>query len=211
MKSQRPPREKKSHASMAVEKHRARMNKLSDAERRRLRRRAAELLYGREALAPGGWHQRLDRCRGWDVLDALDVIKRRLPNTDWLVSPSVLDELASLCDCGETERLRRSARAAIKHLRSQFRFKPLLDLPFGETIADEIAKQLRRRGLLPDEEVHDALILAEAACFDCSILLTSDEHLRAIDHERATLLFSGYDLVAPVIATPREIVHKFLR
>jgi hypothetical protein len=54
MKGHKPPREKKSHGATAVEKHRALMNKLSDAERRRLRRRAAELLYGREALAPGG-------------------------------------------------------------------------------------------------------------------------------------------------------------
>ena len=55
-----------------------------------------------------------------DVLDALDVIKRRLPNADWLVSPSVLDELASLCDCGETERLRGSARAAISTFARRF-------------------------------------------------------------------------------------------
>jgi hypothetical protein len=54
MKSRKPPREKKSQGAIAVEKHRALMNKLTDAERRRLRRRAAELLYGREALAPGG-------------------------------------------------------------------------------------------------------------------------------------------------------------
>ncbi len=54
MKSYKSPPEKKSQGAMAVEKHRALMNKLSAAERRRLRRRAAELLYGREALAPGG-------------------------------------------------------------------------------------------------------------------------------------------------------------
>src|SRR5437868_6145384 len=54
MKGHKPPREKKSQGAIAVEKHRALMNKLSDAERRRLRRRAAELLYGREAIASGG-------------------------------------------------------------------------------------------------------------------------------------------------------------
>jgi predicted nucleic acid-binding protein len=146
-----------------------------------------------------------------DVLDALDIIKRRLPNADWLVSPSVLDELASLCDAGESERLRRNARSALMQLRSQTRFRPLLDLPFGEDLAQHIAKELRQRGLLPVEEVHDALILAESALLDCSVLLTSDEHLRAIDHEQATFLLHSYDLVAPVIATPREIVRKFFR
>jgi hypothetical protein len=96
-------------------------------------------------------------------------------------------------------------------LRSQVRFRPLLELPFGEDLAERIASETRRRGLLPLEEVHDSLILAESALLDCSILLTSDEHLRAIDHEQATLLLRSYDLVAPIIATPKEIVRKFFR
>src|SRR5438552_6753662 len=69
-----------------------------------------------------------------DVLDALSVIERRLPNADRLVTPSVLDELASLCDSGETERLRQSSRRALLHLRSQIRFRPLHALPFGEDL-----------------------------------------------------------------------------
>lgn len=45
--------EKKTAGTLAVEKHRPLMNKLKGAERGRLRRRAAELLYGREAASPG--------------------------------------------------------------------------------------------------------------------------------------------------------------
>ena len=45
--------EKKTPGTLIVEKHRPLMNKLTDAQRQRLRLRAAELLYGREALAPG--------------------------------------------------------------------------------------------------------------------------------------------------------------
>jgi hypothetical protein len=45
--------QKKTQGTLAVEKHRPLMNKLTRAQRRRLRHRAAELLYGREALAPG--------------------------------------------------------------------------------------------------------------------------------------------------------------
>ena len=44
---------KKTPGTLAVEKHRPLMNKLTDAQRQRLRQRAAELIYGREALAPG--------------------------------------------------------------------------------------------------------------------------------------------------------------
>jgi hypothetical protein len=53
VKAVKPAAEKKTPGTLAVQKHRPLMNKLSDAERRRLRQRAAELLYGREELAPG--------------------------------------------------------------------------------------------------------------------------------------------------------------
>lgn len=53
MKAAKSPIEKKTAGTLAVEKHRPLMNRLSDAERRRLRQRAAELLYGHEATAPG--------------------------------------------------------------------------------------------------------------------------------------------------------------
>ncbi len=70
---------------------------------------------------------------------------------------------------------------------------------------------LRSRGLLPREEVHDSLILAEAALLDCGILLTSDEHLRGVDRAHLTLVLNLFELVPPVIASPREIVRKFFR
>jgi len=64
---------------------------------------------------------------------------------------------------------------------------------------------------LPLEEVHDAIILAEIALLRCAMLLTSDAHLRAIEHQQLTWLLSAHDLPTPVIATPREIVGKFFR
>ena len=60
------------------------------------------------------------------------------------------------------------------------------------------------------KEVHDSLILAEAALLDCGLLLTSDQHLRGIDHEHLTLVLNPFELVPPVIASPREIVRKVL-
>ena len=44
---------RKTPGTLAVEKHRPQMNKLTPAQRQRLRQRAAELLYGNEAVAPG--------------------------------------------------------------------------------------------------------------------------------------------------------------
>jgi hypothetical protein len=44
---------KKTPGTLAVEKHRPLMNKLTAAQRQRLRQRTAKLLYGNEALATG--------------------------------------------------------------------------------------------------------------------------------------------------------------
>jgi predicted nucleic acid-binding protein len=146
-----------------------------------------------------------------DVLDAASVIDDRLPDADKLVTPSVLDELAYLADSGLTLPMRQSARRAVQLLRHETRFRPILELPFAPERVEELATVFRRRTLLPIEEIHDALILAEAILLDCDILLTSDEHLRSIDHQQLTWVLNQRDLTAPVIATPREIVRKFFR
>ncbi len=145
------------------------------------------------------------------VLDAVSVIEDRLPGADQLVTPSVLDELAYLADSGQDQKVRLSARRAVKLLRSEARFRPILELPVAPEIAEELAPELRRRRLLPEVEIHDSLILAETVLLDCHILLTSDEHLRAIDHQELTWLLNQHELSPPVIATPREIVRKFFR
>ena len=53
--------------------------------------------------------------------------------------------------------------------------------------------------------------LPKAVALGCSVLLTSDEHLRAIDFQRLAFELAHFEMVPPVIATPREIVRKFFR
>jgi len=144
-----------------------------------------------------------------DVFDALAVIEQRLPDAERLVPPSVLDELAYLADSGRTASLRESASKSFRQLRTQPRFRPVLEAPFAPERAAELAETFRVRQLLPGEEVHDALILAETVLLGCGVLLTSDEHLRAVDHEQLSWALSAQNLASPVIATPREIVRKF--
>jgi hypothetical protein len=43
------------------------------------------------------------------------------------------------------------------------------------------------------------------------LLLSSDEHLRGIDFARLTIELQSFDLTAPVIATPLEVVRKFFQ
>lgn len=146
------------------------------------------------------------------VVDAFAVLAQRLPSSDVFVVPSVLDELAFLYQSGETDFVRQLARRALQLLREQKHgFRPLLELTCSPALVGEVALELRSQDLLPQQEVHDSLILAEAALVGCALFLSSDEHLRAIDHERLTLLLNRLDLVPPIIASPREIVHKFFR
>jgi len=44
----------------------------------------------------------------------------------------------------------------------------------------------------------DSIVAAEAALLGCSILLTSDEHLRGIDHERLSVELQAFDVAVPV-------------
>ena len=68
----------------------------------------------------------LDLAEGVEaVLDTLALLDQRLPGNDTLVVPSVLDELAFLCDSGDTDRVRQSALRAMKLVREQDRFRPL--------------------------------------------------------------------------------------
>jgi hypothetical protein len=54
-------------------------------------------------------------------------------------------------------------------------------------------------------------VWAEAAALGCASLTGSDDHLRGVDHEKLARELAGFDLAAPVIATPREIVRRFFR
>jgi hypothetical protein len=53
MKAAKPTGETKTPGATAVEKRRPLMNRLTSAERRRLRQRTAELLYGHETVTAG--------------------------------------------------------------------------------------------------------------------------------------------------------------
>jgi len=145
------------------------------------------------------------------VLDAVQVLEERIPHADWLVPPSVLDEVAFLADAGDTLAVRESATEAFLLIRERTHLRALLDLPFPQQQIRRVADELRGCELIPMSEVHDSFILAEAAFLGCAILLSSDAHLCGIDHELLTLRLNPFGVTPPVIASPREIVRKFFR
>lgn len=144
------------------------------------------------------------------VLDALNTIRGRLPNARFVVTPSVFQELVHVALEDSVAARRALGRRALRQLK-EWQFNLLEIVPVGHGIVESIAQRLRAAGLLPEEEVHDSLILAEAALLGCAVLLTSDSHLRGLDYARLTWELKACDVSVPVIATPKEIVNKFFR
>ena len=154
----------------------------------------------------------LDLAQGvGDVADALGVIRERIAGARLIAPPTVALELAWLSEFADEDDVRITAQTALRSLASKWGIQPVNLVPVGHGIVDAIAAKIRVQGLLPDEETHDALILAESAVLECSMLLTSDAHLRQIDHERLALLLNSSHVASPIIGTPREIVRKFFR
>ena len=144
------------------------------------------------------------------VLDALNTIRGRLSNARFVVTPSVFQELVHVALEDSVAARRALGQSALRQLK-EWQFGLLQIVPVGHGIVESIAQRLRAAGLLPEEEVHDSLILAEVALLGCAVLLTSDAHLRGLDYARLTWELNACDVSVPVIATPREIVSKFFR
>ena len=144
-----------------------------------------------------------------DVVDACLLIKQRLAKVRFLLLPTARQELAHLARHGDTPQARRAASDGIAAAR-EWQMEPAVLTPVEHGIVERVADALRRADLLPVSEVNDSLLAAEAALVEARLLLSSDAHLRGIDHARLAFVLQSFDLAVPVIATPREVVRKFL-
>jgi predicted nucleic acid-binding protein len=162
-------------------------------------------------LLAGDTNIGMDLAQGdeW-VLDAMSTIRRRLSGCALLIPPTVAEELAWLAVHGEEADEPEAARTFLRRHRT-WGFELIHTVPLGNSYVEQIAGRLLQAGLLPSTESNDAHILAEAAALGCSILLTSDDHLRAIDFQHLSFELAAFELTAPIIATPREIVRKFFK
>jgi predicted nucleic acid-binding protein len=145
------------------------------------------------------------------VIDCLSTIKKRLNNPPILVLPTVIQELAHCADDGDSSRERDLALLAMRSLLHPWGFSPVNVIPVGHGIVQEIARKIRRQGLIPDEEVNDSSIVAEAALAGISILISSDHHLQEIDRDQLESILNACDVETPIIAHPKQIVNNFFR
>ena len=117
-------------------------------------------------------------------------------------------ELIHIAHWGDTPEDRQLAANAITAARIAG-IVPINLMPVSHGIVERVAEALRAAGLIPVAEVNDSQLVVEAALMGARLLLSSDGHLRGMDFERLTMELHNFDLTAPVIATPSEVVRKF--
>jgi hypothetical protein len=142
------------------------------------------------------------------VIDALGTIRQRLPSPRIVIPPTAKLELVHIAREGDSQKERTLALKGIAAARREG-IIPINLMPVGHGIVERVAERLRSADLIPAAEVNDSQLVAESALVGARLLLSSDEHLRGIDFERLTMELQGFDLTAPVIATPAEVVRKF--
>lgn len=141
--------------------------------------------------------------------DAVEIFRRRAPGIEFVVPPTVIDELDFIAHHGDTGVDRALAITALQSLVRVWKFRPLDFIPVGHGIIETVAQKLRREKLIPAQEVNDSFILAEAALANCTILITSDEHIRGADAALLSATLKSCDVNSILVRTPREIVRQF--
>jgi predicted nucleic acid-binding protein len=141
--------------------------------------------------------------------DAVAIFRRRVPGVEFVVVPTVIDELAYISENADTAEDRFLALTALQNLVRVWRFRPLDFIPVGHGIIQSVADKLRGKDLIPFKEVNDSYILAEAALANCAILMTSDEHIRGADPTLLSLTLKACDVSPILVRTPSDIVKQF--
>ncbi|MSU49295.1 MAG: PIN domain-containing protein [Opitutus sp.] len=141
--------------------------------------------------------------------DAVEILRRRVPGIEFVAMPTVVDELDYIARDGDTASDRSLAITALRSLVREWKFRPLDFAPVEHGIVAVIAAKLRGNDLIPEHEINDSYILAEAALAGCAMLLTSDEHLRGADPTLLSLTLKSSDVGVVVVRTPAEIVRQF--
>lgn len=82
------------------------------------------------------------------TIEAIDLIRKRLPGTTFLVLPTVIQELTYIALKGNAAKELADAKCALGWIRA-WAFHPLNFIPAGHAITESIALKIRRAGLLP--------------------------------------------------------------
>jgi predicted nucleic acid-binding protein len=142
------------------------------------------------------------------VMDCLETIGKRIPNSSIIVLPTVIIELRKRAKSAYSEEQAMAARA-LSSILDPWRFVPVNFISVGHGVVEQVGRKIRARGLIPDEEINDSLIVAEAALYGATMLLSSDGHIKDIDQQMLKIELDAIDVDCPLIASPWKIVNTF--
>jgi hypothetical protein len=108
---------------------------------------------------------------------------------------------------GEFWLIRNPSCSSCKSCLNLFVFWPCI--PVGHGLVEQIGRKIRASGLIPEEEIHDSFIVAEAALYGATMLVSSDGHIKGIDQTMLRIELKASDVDCPVIASPWKIVNNF--
>jgi predicted nucleic acid-binding protein len=110
------------------------------------------------------------------------------------VPPTAVQELVFASEDEEEDpEDRRLASLALSSMAA-WGVNPFDLVAVGHGITDAFAEKLLKKGLLPDSEYNDGLILAETSLAGIPFLVTRDGHLLDIDETHLSLTFDECDM-----------------
>lgn len=120
------------------------------------------------------------------------------------VTPTVIQEL-TFAVVRKTEDEQKIARKALNCM-CLWGIRPFDLMPVGRAITERFTRRLIERNLLPESEVNDGQILAEASLAGIPILVTSDHHLLNIDEAELLTAFNDSDLKSVRPLHPKNLL-----
>jgi hypothetical protein len=146
-----------------------------------------------------------------DARDALTIVRERVKPAQILVPPTAVAELLFQSENESDYKQRELAKVALLNLRAEWKFHPATLNTADEARMLAAARRLLFKGVLPRQEWNDAKIVSESATLNSTLLVSNDSHLLEVDHRWLVIIFREFDLPVPLIASPRDLIHKFYR
>jgi predicted nucleic acid-binding protein len=120
--------------------------------------------------------------------------------------PTVVQELTHLALVDTSNPASQFAFEALANMR-QWDIFPYDLKSVGHGITDVDAQKLITKGLLPEGEFNDGLIIIETALAGIPSLVTSDNHLLSINQVQLTTTLGEFDLPPVTIFHPRDLLR----
>lgn len=123
------------------------------------------------------------------------------------ITPTSIQELVHLGSNGPREDQAIATDAL--HILSKYKIHPLAIDSSAKAIAIGFSNFLRLNGAIPESEVNDGRILAEASLGDAALLVSCDSHLVSIDPDDLRMYFIARDLTPIPVTTPVKVLRFF--